>query len=216
LFTIKKGLNDTPYLLNWRALKMATKKADLKNTKNIKKLCIYCGASLGTNVDYANAAKELGTLLAQNNIQVIYGGGKGGIMGVVANSVLQGGGEVLGVIPKFLLERELAHEGLTKLHIVPTMHARKHKMSELSDAFVILPGGLGTLEEVSEMITWRQLERHNKPIVFLNTNGYWKPFQQLIANIIDEGFGHGNAFNLYEMRNTPTDVLHFLLNHPNS
>jgi uncharacterized protein (TIGR00730 family) len=145
-----------------------------------KSVAVFCGSHLGKNLLFAKHANEIGELLAQNNIQLIYGGGKRGLMGVVADAVLKNNGKAVGVIPSLLNEKEHQHDSLTTLHVVETMHERKKLMYELSDAAIILPGGYGTLDELFEMITWNQLNIHNKKIVLMNSDNY---YDSLIAHL---------------------------------
>lgn len=151
-------------------------------------ICIFGGSSTGDNEVYRNAASVLGQLIAERGMKLIYGGAKVGLMGTVANSVLENGGEVIGIIPEFLHTKEVAHTGLTQLITVDTMHERKLKMHELSDAIITLPGGWGTMEEMFEMLTWGQLGLHHKPIGLLNINGYYNCLHQLIDTMMNEGF----------------------------
>lgn len=153
-----------------------------------KRLCVFCGSQKGANPIYAEEARRLGRALAGRGIELVFGGGHIGIMGVVADSVLEAGGQVIGVIPQGLVERELAHRGLTTLHIVKSMHERKALMADLSDAFVALAGGFGTADELFEILTWKQLKLHAKPIGLLNTNGFFDPLLMWIAAAIGEGF----------------------------
>ncbi len=153
-------------------------------------ICIYCGSNVGKNPLYAEAAKEMGVLLAQKNIALVYGGGQVGLMGVVADAVLNSGGKVTGVIPRFLEEREVRHKHLTEQICVETMHERKQIMAELSDAFVALPGGLGTLDELFEIMTWQQLHLHRKPIGLLNVDGYFDALLTQIDRMVSDGFLH--------------------------
>lgn len=139
----------------------------------MKRVCVFCGSNQGANPAYSLAAEQLGKLLAQQNIGLVYGGGKVGLMGTVANAALAAGGEVIGVIPQALANREIAHTGLSKLHIVASMHERKALMSDYADAFIALPGGMGTLEEFAEVLTWGQLGLHQKPCGLLNIEGYY-------------------------------------------
>ncbi|MBD1999690.1 TIGR00730 family Rossman fold protein [Leptolyngbya sp. FACHB-541] len=139
----------------------------------MKRVCVFCGSNQGANPAYGFAAEQLGKLLAQQNIGLVYGGGKVGLMGTVANAALAAGGEVIGVIPQALADREIAHTGLSKLHIVASMHERKALMSDYADAFIALPGGIGTLEEFAEVLTWGQLGLHQKPCGLLNIEGYY-------------------------------------------
>jgi uncharacterized protein (TIGR00730 family) len=154
----------------------------------IQRVCVYCGSSPGARPAYAEAARALGTLLADEGIGLVTGGGRVGLMGVVADAVLAAGGEAIGVVPQALVDREVAHEGMTQLHVVRTMHERKALMADLSDAFVALPGGLGTLEEIAEMLTWAQLGIHTKPCGLLNVAGYYTPLVQFLDHAVDERF----------------------------
>lgn len=152
------------------------------------RICVFCGSSAGNNHIYADAARETGKTLAQRKIALVYGGGRVGLMGVLADAALNAGGRVIGVIPQSLLEREIQHTGLSELQVVSTMHERKTKMAELADGFIALPGGAGTLEEILEQWTWAQLGIHHKPCGFLNTNGYFDPLRQMIDQMTTEGF----------------------------
>ena len=150
--------------------------------------CVFCGSSAGTNPVYRAAATELGTALAAANIELVYGGGHVGLMGAVADAVLAAGGTVIGVIPRTLAEREVAHSGLTQLHIVESMHERKALMADLSDGFVALPGGFGTFEEFCEAVTWVQLGIQTKPCVLLDVNGYYEPLIAMFDRAVEDGF----------------------------
>lgn len=154
----------------------------------IRRVAVYCGSRPGTRPAYALEAGRLGVRLAQAGVGLVYGGGHVGLMGVIADAVLEGGGEVVGVIPQTLVEREVEHRGLTNLHVVPTMHERKAAMADLADAFVAMPGGLGTLEEIAEVLTWSQLGFHAKPCAFLNVEGYYAPLVAWIDHAVAEGF----------------------------
>ncbi len=154
----------------------------------MKKICIYCGSSLGKSPNYREHAKQLATSLAQRKITLVYGGASIGLMGDIADTVLEHGGEVIGVIPQSLVERELAHKALSQLIIVDSMHARKAKMAELSDAFIAMPGGLGTLEELFEILTWQQLDLHHKPCGLLNIDNYYAQLIVFLKHIVDQGF----------------------------
>jgi len=159
----------------------------------IKSICVYCGSQTGLEADFALEAKILGHEMASNNIRLVYGGGSRGIMGAVSLATQENDGHVLGIIPDFLLPKEGEwDQSSDKLEICVTrnMHERKQKMFEESDAFIALPGGIGTLEEIVEMITWAQLGRHDKPIAFLNTNGFWNPMLELIDHMREAGFIH--------------------------
>ena len=154
----------------------------------IRSIAVFCGSSPGQSEEYAKAAEALGKLLAKKNIHLVYGGAQIGIMGMVADAVLTNGGKVTGVIPNFLDKKEVAHTGLTELIRVDSMHDRKRIMAEKSDAFIALPGGFGTLEEVVEMLTWGQLGLHKKPVAFLNTQGFYIPLFNLMDRMVLEGF----------------------------
>ncbi|MFH5924253.1 TIGR00730 family Rossman fold protein [Roseomonas xinghualingensis] len=154
----------------------------------MKKVCVFCGASPGGNPAYAEAAKALGYAIAARGMGLVYGGGKVGLMGVVADAALEAGAEVDGVIPEHLMQRELGHGSVTRLHIVDSMHERKALMAKLSDGFLVLPGGFGTLEEAFEVLTWSQLGLHKKGTVFLDVNGYWSKLNDMLDNMVAEGF----------------------------
>ena len=154
----------------------------------MKHIAVFCGSSTGTENIYLEQAILLGETLAKNDIQLIYGGAKVGLMGAVANGALNKEGEVTGVIPDFLLKKELAHPGITKLHVVETMHQRKTLMHDLSDGFIALPGGFGTMEELFEITTWAQLGLHKKPIGLLNTNGFYNHLKLLMDQMVISGF----------------------------
>ena len=149
----------------------------------IRRICVYCGSSPGTDPAFVEAAKAFGAIMAKNGIGLVYGGGAIGIMGAVAYSVLDHGGEVIGIIPEFLMSRERALRGTHELIVTEDMHERKRKMFEMADAFVTLPGGIGTLEEVVEQMTWAQLGRHKKPILLANVNGFWNPLCALLDHM---------------------------------
>jgi uncharacterized protein (TIGR00730 family) len=155
-------------------------------------VCVYCGASPGRDPTYAAAAETFGRLLAEAGVRLVYGGGSVGLMGIVARSVLQNGGRVSGIIPQFLKDREVMLDAVPDLTVTADMHERKRLMFEKADAFVALPGGIGTLEETVEMMTWAQLGRHAKPVLLVNINGFWEPLVQLLAHMDGEGFLHKN------------------------
>jgi hypothetical protein len=181
---------------------------------SIASVCVYCGSSLGANPRHAEAARQLGTALAGHGIRLVYGGGRIGLMGQVADAVLAGGGQVIGVIPEHLQVLEKGHHGVTELRVVASMHERKKLMFELSDAFVILPGGFGTLDEAFEMLTWRQLQLHDKPILFLNIEGYWTAFGTLVDQFIAEGFARASSRGLFTVVDTVEEVIPTLLRQP--
>ena len=180
-------------------------------TSTVKSVCVFCGASVGNDPAYRAAANELGERMAASGTRLVFGAGHIGMMGTVADAVLAGGGEAIGVIPEFLRDRELAHTGLTELHVVDSMHTRKRMMFDLSDAFIVLPGGLGTLEEMFEMITWRQLGRHEKLIVLISTKDYWAPFQAMIDRVVESDFAHGAAETYFSIAADPAAAMQILL-----
>jgi uncharacterized protein (TIGR00730 family) len=151
-------------------------------------LCVFCGARFGADPAYRELAGHLGRLLAENGVTLVYGGGGVGLMGVVANAALAAGGRVAGIIPRFLLDREAGHPNLTETVVVETMHERKLQMFERSEGFVILPGGLGTLEEFFEVLSWRTMGLHDKPIIIVDHNGYWDPLVALLNRVVDGSF----------------------------
>ena len=153
-----------------------------------KRLCVFCGSASGHDPVYAAAAKDVGSLLARHGIEIVYGGGRVGLMGTLADAALGEGGRVIGVIPAALEKREVAHRGLSELHVVSSMHERKALMAKLSDGFVALPGGFGTLEELSEVLTWRQLDIYDKPSFVLNVRGYYDHLIGLLDHAVAEGF----------------------------
>jgi uncharacterized protein (TIGR00730 family) len=159
-----------------------------KGRAKVRRVCVYCGSGLGSNPAYAEAARTLGKGLADAGIGLVYGGGSLGLMGEVAKATLQAGGHVTGIIPDFLSERERMLQDVSDLIVTKDMHARKRKMFEKSDAFVALPGGVGTLEELVEQLTWSQLGRHTKPIVVVNIDGFWSPFLNLLQHMKDDTF----------------------------
>jgi uncharacterized protein (TIGR00730 family) len=154
----------------------------------IHRVCVFCGSNAGSDPTYTDAARNLGQLLAREGVGLVYGGGSVGLMGEVADAVLAAGGEVIGVIPHALWAREVGHRGLTEIRIVDTMHERKAMMADLSDAFIALPGGLGTLEEIFEIWTWAQLGLHAKPVGFLDVNGFYAPLMQFLDRAVRERF----------------------------
>jgi hypothetical protein len=154
----------------------------------MRRICVYCGSNTGRRPEYAAAARELADVLVRHELELVYGGADKGIMGVIADAVLEQGGKVHGVIPKMLCEKEIAHQGLTELHVVASMHARKTMMAALSDGFIAMPGGFGTLEEIIEIVTWGQLRFHDKPCGLLNTDGYFDHLLAYLDNASAEGF----------------------------
>jgi uncharacterized protein (TIGR00730 family) len=154
----------------------------------IKSLCVYCGSSIGATPGYAKAARVLAKTMVEDNIGLVYGGGNVGLMGVIADEVMRLGGEATGVIPKALLDKEVGHHGLTRLHIVKDMHERKAMMASLSDGFIAMPGGIGTLEELFEVFTWSQLGLHAKPIGLLNVDGFFDQLVGFIGHLVEQQF----------------------------
>ncbi|MBK5911753.1 Rossman fold protein, TIGR00730 family [Rhodothalassium salexigens] len=173
----------------------------------MKRLCVYCGSRDGQQPAYLEAARALGRLLAERGIGLVYGGASIGVMGTLANAVLDGGGEAIGVIPRALDDREVGHRGLTELHVVETMHERKNIMSVLSDGFVALPGGLGTFEELFEVWTWAQLGVHRKPVGLLNAGGFYDPLLAFLDHATAEGFVEREHRDLVTVAGDPASLL---------
>ena len=169
-------------------------------------VAVFCGSRNGSDPAFARAAEAFGHGLAERRIRLVYGGGGIGIMGVLARAVLRNGGEVTGVIPRFLMELELRHPHLSELVVVDDMHARKRTMFERADAFVVLPGGLGTLDEAMEIITWRQLARHDKPVIALSVAGYWEALRAMVDSVIRHGFADPDAARLFSVVESVEDL----------
>jgi uncharacterized protein (TIGR00730 family) len=180
----------------------------------IGSVCVYCGSSKGTSPRYREVARAFGRVLAAHGIRLVFGGGGIGLMGEVSDAVMAAGGQAIGVIPDLLQKREKGHRGITELRVVASMHERKNLMFELSDAFVILPGGFGTLDEAFEMMTWRQLGMHDKPILFLNMDGYWDPLNALVDHFVREGFVAESGRGLFAMVTRVEDVIPALVREP--
>ena len=174
------------------------------------RLCVFAGSSRGNRPRYPAAARALGTLCASRGIGIVYGGGHVGLMGVVADAALAAGGEVIGVIPERLVELELAHAGLTRLHVTSSMHERKAQMADLSDAFVALPGGIGTLEELFETWTWAQLGYHSKPCGLLDVDGYYQPLIAMVDQMVEQEFLAGQDRRLLLVEDDPERMLALL------
>ena len=166
---------------------------------DLRALCVYCAASNKVDPCHLEAARELGRLAAQRGIRIVFGAGSVGLMGALAEGALAEDGEVIGIIPEHIEQWELGHKGISEYIVVPSMHERKKLMFERADAFCVLPGGLGTLDETLEMITWRQLQMHDKPIVLVNNAGYWDPLLRLIDHVIAEGFLHQDPEKLFQV-----------------
>jgi uncharacterized protein (TIGR00730 family) len=173
----------------------------------VTSICLYCGSSANTRESHRAAATEFGTLLAAQGITLVFGGGRLGLMGLAADAAKQGGGEIIGVIPDFLVEQEVGYAECSILHTTRTMHERKQRMAELSDAFVILPGGLGTLDEAFEIITWKQLNLHYKPIILANIDGYWNTLNSLFENMNAEKYIPTEHDKLVHSVSTVGDIL---------
>ena len=173
----------------------------------IKTVCVYCGSGPGTNPHFIESAKAFGKILAENGIRLVYGGGSLGIMGAVASSVLDHGGMVTGIIPDFLKLRENALKRVQEMIVTPDMHERKRLMFEHSDAFVALPGGIGTLEELVEQLTWVQIGQHRKPLLLVNINGFWEPLRDLLEHMEKLGFIYGDVQSSLLIADRPEDVL---------
>jgi uncharacterized protein (TIGR00730 family) len=180
--------------------------------QRLKRICVFCGSSLGARTAYKEAAQQMGELLAERGLGLVYGGGCIGLMGAVADAALARGGEVIGVIPDSLMRREIGHRGLTKLHVVQTMHQRKAMMADLSDAFIALPGGYGTLEEFCEAVTWSQLGIQKKPCGLLNIERYWDGFLATLDHAVDEQFVRPENSQLVLVASTPDGMLERLSN----
>jgi uncharacterized protein (TIGR00730 family) len=176
-------------------------------------VCVFCGSGTGSNPVYSAAARELGLLLAKSSIRLVYGGGDIGLMGVVADAVMEAGGNVTGVIPAFLMKREVGHHGITELEVVESMHQRKQRMADLADAFVALPGGWGTLEELCEILTWKQLGLVTQPIIILNINHFFDPLLQQMRLMVKEGFLSSSNFELLQVESSPVGIIQQLTAH---
>ncbi|KAA2214222.1 LOG family protein [Teichococcus oryzae] len=173
----------------------------------MKRVCVFCGSNPGLNPAYANAARALGRAIAGRGLGLVYGGGHVGLMGIVADAAMREGAEVIGIIPETLMRREVGHGAITDLRVVSTMHERKAMMADLSDGFVVLPGGIGTLEEAVEAFTWTQLGIHNKGLVFLDTAGYWERLGAVFDHMVTEGFLHEKHRALATLAATPEEAL---------
>ena len=177
-------------------------------------LCVFCGSKCGNNLAYEVEARRIGALMANRGVRLVYGGGRIGLMGAVADAVSAGGGDVVGIIPEFLLRLEVGNEQADELIVTDTMHTRKAKMYEMSDAAVVLPGGIGTMDETIEIMTWKQLRQHEKPIVVINVDGFWDSFVALIDSIVDGGFAHPKIRDLISVVAGADDVFEALANAP--
>ena len=179
----------------------------IAGSMSIRSVCVFCGSRVGRDPQYRAAARTLGQLIARSDRRLVYGGGSIGLMTVVADAVLAEGGEVFGVIPDFLDRIEVGHRALTEFKVVGSMQERKRMMFEASDAFVTIPGGIGTLDETIEIITWRQLGLHDKPIVLLDQDGYWRPLLHLLDHTVEHGFAGDSIRRLFRVVEDVRDVL---------
>jgi len=176
----------------------------------IRSLCVLCGSQEGFGDAYRDAAQRLGRLIAGNGMRLVYGGGSVGLMGAVASSVIAAGGEVIGIIPEFLIRAEVGNTHVSELIVTDSMHDRKRRMFEMSDAFAVLPGGLGTLDETFEIITWKQLRLHQSPIIVIDTDGYWAPLSALIQATVRAGFADAKVLDLIQVVGSPEEALSLL------
>ena len=176
-------------------------------SRPIRRICVFCGSSAGEDPKYLDAATAIGTILAREEIGLVYGGSRVGLMGRLANTVLDAGGEVTGFIPRALVNREVAHTGLTDLHVVESMHERKAFMAEASDAFLAMPGGLGTLEEFCEVLTWSQLGLHRKPCALLDVKGFFQPLIRFLDHAVKEGFLAPTHRSMVIVESEPDSIL---------
>jgi uncharacterized protein (TIGR00730 family) len=182
--------------------------------RRIGALCVYCGSSGAVAEPYRDAAGELGAGLAAAGIETVFGGGRVGLMGLLADAALGAGGRVTGIIPARLRDAELAHRGVTELLVVTSMHERKRLMAERADAFAVLPGGIGTLDEMFEILSWRQLDLHRKPIFLLDVGGYWGPLRKLLSHIVEAGFARLPTLGFVRVVSTVAELLDALAQEP--
>ena len=179
----------------------------------MKYVCVFCGSSEGSRPIYAEAARHMGREITRRGLGLVYGGGKVGLRGAVADAALEAGGEVVGVMPDALVSKEIGHEGLSKLHVVGSMHERKKLMADLSDGFVALPGGYGTFEELLEVLSWAQLSIHEKPCALLDVAGYWRPLASLFDGAVAEGFVRPDHRKLVLMAEKTDELLDLMVQH---
>ncbi|MFZ6657684.1 TIGR00730 family Rossman fold protein [Undibacterium sp. TJN19] len=181
----------------------------------MKTVCVYCGSSPGITENYATGARQLAAQLVAQNLGLVYGGGNVGLMGIIADEVMRLGGQVTGVIPQALMDKEVGHTALTKLHIVANMHERKAMMADLSDAFIAMPGGIGTLEELFEVLTWSQLGFHEKPIGLYNIGGFYQKLHDFLLHTVEQGFLRSQHLDLLYIDKDAASLLHkFASYHP--
>ncbi|WP_296237631.1 TIGR00730 family Rossman fold protein [Psychrobacter sp. UBA5136] len=201
--------NDTYEVITSQDITNIEKAVD-KASLTMPLVAVYCGSRSGNNEVYEQAARELGRALADNGLGLVYGGASIGLMGAVADEVIKGGAEAVGVIPTFMLKHEIAHEQLTRLHLTDTMHTRKTVMAEYADAFITLPGGLGTLEEIMEIATWRQLYQHEKPMIILNINGFYDCMIEHLQYTAEQGFMKQQDLERLVVCNTISEAIDLL------
>ncbi len=170
-------------------------------------VCVFCGSGVGHNPIYSFAARELAVLFCSTNTTLVYGGGNIGLMGILADEILKNKGSVIGVIPDFLVQREVAHHGITKLEIVNSMHERKKRMADLSDAFIAMPGGMGTVDELAEILTWKQLKLIKQPVGLLNINSFFNPLVRQMELMVESGFLKEENFKELQIHETPVKLL---------
>jgi uncharacterized protein (TIGR00730 family) len=182
--------------------------------RSIRRLCVYCGSSGAVGARYRDAASELGERLAAAGIEVVYGGGRVGLMGLLADAALAAGGRVIGVIPRRLLDAEVAHLGVTELVVVDSMHDRKRLMAEKAEAFAVLPGGIGTLDEFFEIVSWKQLSLHDKPILLVDIGDYWAPLRALLDHIVVNGFARPRTRGFVQVVPSVSALMAALLEEP--
>lgn len=180
---------------------------------DLKNICVYCGSSAGTEPAFLQQADALGRLLAEKQIGLVYGGAQIGLMGAIADAALAAGGKVTGVMPEFLVRKEVAHQGLTELTVVDSMHERKMAMAELADAFIAMPGGLGTFEELFEVLTWAQLGLHSKPCGLLNVSGYFNDLVRFLDHAVEQGFVSRENRSILHVEANPATLLVRFENH---
>jgi len=190
---------------------MTTSDSTLQGAAPAFSICVYCGSKPGNSPEFAQIAVEVGTWIGAHGGQLVYGGGRNGLMGLVAEATMAAGGTVVGIIPTALVEKEWAHHGCTELHVVDTMHERKRLMADKANAFLALPGGIGTFEELFEVWTWRQLGYHNKPVGILNSLGYYDTLMAFIGQVVKEGFMADWQTSLVRVGNTPEVLLQDLV-----
>lgn len=177
------------------------------NMKKIKSACVYCGTGMKVDQIYKDAAAELGRHLAAEGVRLVYGGGRVGLMGIVSESCFKAGGEVVGIIPEHIQEKEQRNDDLTELYVVDSMHTRKKMMVDKSEAFIVLPGGFGTLDETFEILTWKYLNLHDKPVVLLNINGFYEPLLAMVDHMVKVGFTPAWHRDMFSVATTPAEAL---------